>query len=238
MSAPAASSLPPINPRLGLMFAAAHHLLPLFRIGTIDDRLARQMAVSAIESYHPETRADYVNVARIIAFSMTALALLGKTASPDMALPDQMRAYGRANALNRSADQSERTMMQRRRHQKANPPSELPSLIDPNPTIPDPESDEAAVDPSAIDPTAIDDAEVQAAVDGIMQEYRSLGITTPIQPAPRPVNPSQPVPFRYDRLRPSATQPSPDQSAAFARPQAMPNNQRRPPNGGMQRSAG
>jgi hypothetical protein len=233
MPAPAAPNLPPINPRLGLMFAAAHHLLPLFRIGTIDDRLARQMAVSAIESYHPETRADYVNVARIIAFSMTALALLGKTASPDMALPDQMRAYGRANALNRSADQSERTMMQRRRHQKANPPSEQPSLIDPNPVIPDPKTDEAA-----IDPTAIDNAEVQAAVDGIMQEYRSLGITTPIQPAPRPVNPSQPAAFRFDRSRPGAPQPSPNQSAAFARPQATPNNQPHPPNSGMQRGAG
>jgi hypothetical protein len=225
------------------MFAAAHHLLPLFRIGTIDDRLARQMAVSAIEAYHPETRADYVNVARIIAFSMTALALLGKTASPDMALPEQMRAYARANALNRSADQSERTMMQRRRHQKANPPAEQPNLIGPNPAIPnpetdDPETDEAAIDPTAIDPTAIDptaidDAEVQAAVDGIMQEYRSIGIATPIQPAPRPVNPSQPAPFRYDRSRSGATQPN--QSAGFAQPQATPNNQR---NNGMQRGAG
>jgi hypothetical protein len=230
MSAP---NLPPINPRLGLMFAAAHHLLPLFRIGTIDDRLARQMAVSAIEAYHPETRADYVNVARIIAFSMTALALLGKTASPDMALPDQMRAYGRANALNRSADQSERTMMQRRRHQKANPPAEQPSLIDPNPTIPNPETDDPETDEAAIDPTAIDNAEVQAAVDGIMQEYRSLGIATPIQPAPQPVNPSQPAPFRYDRSRPGVTQPN-----RSARPQATPNNPARPPNNGMQRGAG
>jgi hypothetical protein len=131
-------TLPPINPRLGLMFAAAHHLLPLFKIGTIDDRLARQMAVSAIEAYEPQTRADYVNVARIIAFSMTALVLLGKTVNPDMPMPEQMRAYGRANALNRSTDQSERTMMQRRRLQKANPLGERPDLIGPNPTIPDP----------------------------------------------------------------------------------------------------
>jgi hypothetical protein len=236
MPAPAAPNLPPINPRLGLMFAAAHHLLPLFRIGTIDDRLARQMAVSAIESYHPETRADYVNVARIIAFSMTALALLGKTVSPDMALPEQMRAYGRANALSRSADQSERTMMQHRRHQKANPPAEQPSLIGPNPTTPDPETDEAAINPTAIDPTAIDDAEVQAAIDGIMQEYRSIGIVTPIQPAPRPVNPSQPGPFSCERSRPRPTQPN--QSAGFARPQATPNNPGRPPNNGMQRETG
>ena len=145
-------TLPPINPRLGLMFAAAHHLLPLFRIGTIDDRLARQMAVSAIEAYEPQTRADYVNAARIIAFSMTALALLGKTTNPDMPMPEQMRAYGRANALNRSADQSERTMMQRRRHQKANPPAEQPAEADA------PEM-------------ALAEAEIDAAVADLMREY-------------------------------------------------------------------
>jgi hypothetical protein len=199
-------TLPPINPRLGLMFAAAHHLLPLFRIGTIDDRLARQMAVSAIESYEPQTRADYVNAARIIAFSMTALALLGKTTNPDMPMPEQMRAYGRANALNRSADQSERTMMQRRRLQKANPPGERPDLIGANPAIPDPTE--------TSDPTAIDNAEVQAAVDGIMREYQSLGIAVPIQTAtPKspqpPVSPIQPptVPFRHNGPGIGATQP-------------------------------
>jgi hypothetical protein len=198
---------PPINPRLGLMFAAAHHLLPLFKIGTIDDRLARQMAVSAIEAYEPQTRADYVNAARIIAFSMTALALLGKTTNPDMPMPEQMRAYGRANALNRSADQSERTMMQRRRLQKANPSGERPDLIGPNPAIPDP-----AATP---DPTAIDNAEVQAAVDGIMREYQSLGIAAPIKPAtPKPlatpqVSPIQPptAPFHYNGPRTGTAQP-------------------------------
>jgi hypothetical protein len=192
-------TLPPINPRLGLMFAAAHHLLPLFRIGTIDDRLARQMAVSAIESYDPQTRADYVNAARIIAFSMTALALLGKTANPDMPMPEQMRAYGRANALNRSADQSERTMMQRRRLQKANPLAEPPDLIGPDPTPPD--------------PTEIADAEIAAAVDGIMREYQSVGIAAPVKPAtPKPSTPQpqvQPptVPFRHNgpRTQPQAT---------------------------------
>ena len=107
-----------------------------------------------------------------------------------------MRAYGRANALNRSADQSERTMMQRRRLQKANPPGERPDLIGPNPTIPD--STETP------DPTAIDNAEVQAAVDGIMREYESLGITAPIKTAtPKPPQPPT-APFHYNGPR---TQP-------------------------------
>jgi hypothetical protein len=190
------------------MFAAAHHLLPLFRIGTIDDRLARQMAVSAIESYEPQTRADYVNVARIIAFSMTALALLGKTTNPDMPMPEQMRAYGRANALNRSADQSERTMMQRRRLQKANPSGERPDLIGANPAIPD---------PTPADPTETADAEIAAAVAGLMKEYQSAATVTPI-PAAASQSPTQrpaAIPLRYNHPTPVA--PLPPQSAGIAR---------------------
>jgi hypothetical protein len=167
--------LPSPDPMLGLLYAAAYHLMPLFKIGTIDDDLARQMAVSAIEAYQPETRADYLNVARTIACSMTALALLGKTASPDMPLPEQMRAYGRANALNRSADQSERTMMQRRRYQKANPPVEQPELL-----------------PAANAPEmAIAEAEIGAAVADLMREYLSASAATPVetvtQVMPRPL---------------------------------------------------
>jgi hypothetical protein len=106
---------PDIDPRIGLMFTISDHLVPLFTTGSVDANLARRMAVSAIEAYDPETRADYVNVARTIAFSISALALLGQAAAPDMTVAEKMRAYGRANALNRSADQSERTMIQRRR---------------------------------------------------------------------------------------------------------------------------
>ena len=128
MSTPAASSkaLPYLDPEVGLMFGIADQLIPLFKIGTIDVPLAREMAVSAITAYAPETRADYVNIARTIALSMAALSLLGTAASQDMTMPEKMRTFGRANALNRSADQSERTMMQRRRYQRANPPGEQP----------------------------------------------------------------------------------------------------------------
>jgi hypothetical protein len=184
------------------MFAAAHHLLPLFKIGTIDDRLARQMAVSAIEAYEPQTRADYVNVARIIAFSMTALALLGKTANPNMPMPEQMRAYGRANALNRSADQSERTMMQRRRLQKANPSGERPDLLGPHPTVPNPTVPDPATAP---DPTEI----AADAVAGLMREYQSVGITTPIPMAASQGPTQRPAPFRYNRPTPSPNQSAP-----------------------------
>jgi hypothetical protein len=187
----------PINPTLGLLFIVAQHLMPLFKIGTIDNHLARQMAVSAIEAYHPETRADYINVARTIACSITSLALLGNTASPDMTPPEKNRAIGRAIALNRAADQSERTMMQRRRHHKANPPAEIPSPMPApeatttQPTMPKP--------PTASQPQT-DDAEIQAAVAGVMQEYLSVGVANPIPPAAQPQRPA--APFRIDLPKP------------------------------------
>jgi hypothetical protein len=59
-------------------------------------------------------------------------------------MAEQMRAFGRANALNRSADQSERTMMQRRRYEQANPPAEEMGLGS-EPPAPDPEFDDAAM---------------------------------------------------------------------------------------------
>jgi hypothetical protein len=187
----------PINPTLGLLFIVAQHLMPLFKVGTIDNPLARQMAVTAIEAYHPETRADYVNIARTIACSITSLALLGKTASPDMTPPEKTRAIGRAIAMNRAADQSERTMMQRRRHHKANPPADIPSLM---PAVPKPPTPEP---PTAPQPE-IDDAEIQAAVASVMQEYLSAGIASPIPPSPTQ---RQVAPFRVDVPRSPANQP-------------------------------
>ena len=147
----------PADAKAGLMFIAAHKLMPLFQIGTVDTPSALQAAVSAIEAYRPETRADYVNIARTIAFSMAAVALLGQAAAADMAMPEKMRAYGRANALNRSAEQTERAMMQRRRYQQANPVAEP---ADPAP------ADQAADPP-------INESEMRTAIEEAMAEYRA-----------------------------------------------------------------
>jgi hypothetical protein len=123
-------------------------------------------------------------------------------------MPEQMRAYGRANALNRSADQSERTMMQRRRLQKANPSGERPDLIGANPAIPDP-----ATTP---DPTEIADAEIAAAVAGLMKEYQSVASATPIPQAASPAPTQRPaaVPLRYNH--PGLVTPLPTQNAGIA----------------------
>ena len=174
----------PIDPSLGLLFIVSQHLMPLFKVGTIDNPLARQMAASAVDAYHPETRADYVNIARTIACSITSLALLGKTAAPDMPPAEKIRAISRAIALNRAADQSERTMMQRRRHHKANPPSEIPNLL--------PTPKQAAPEPTAAKPQSDSvDAEIQAAIANVMQEYLSVSMAT-APPEPKQPPPNQP----------------------------------------------
>jgi hypothetical protein len=166
----------------------AELLTPFFNTGSVDLALARHTAVSAIDAYQPETRADFINVGRTIAFSMAALALLGSAASADMTMSQKLRTLGRANALNRSADQSERTMMQRRRYQQASPSAEPPDLG----------ADHLAADSQA------DDAELQAAIVDALREYRTHRVTTtatgttseaaPAAPSPTTPQPPQAVP--------------------------------------------
>jgi hypothetical protein len=204
MSNPQASK--PANRETGMIFGSiAEHLIPLFKAGATDTAHARRMAGNAIQAYQPETRADYINVARTVAFSIAALALLGKAASQDMTLPDQMKAFGRAIALNRSADQSERTMMQRRRYQQSRAPAEQP------PHMSEPQ---ASV-------TQIEEAEIEAAIGEAMREQAAARTPPkPNPPAPKPqaspVQPPtdairynsqpQPAPYKAELLRNTAIQ--------------------------------
>ncbi len=204
------------DPQIGLMVAAAEHLIPLFETESIDGPLARRMAISALYAYNPETRADFVNAARIIAFSLAALALLGKTASPDMTMPEKMRAFSRANALNRSADQSERTMMQRRRHDNSNPQADQP-------------------DPYANSPDAKnDDAQMKSAIATLMQEYQtacalSASNTATPEAAPAPKETAAPQSstatpasaIRTDVPMPRTGQPAPSYKAGLLAQTAM-----------------
>ena len=199
-SAPAAKKpLPCTDPEAGLILVAASLLIPLFRTGPVDVPLAQEMAICAIKAYCPESSADYVNIARTIAFSMASLALLGNAGSPDTSFPEKMRAFGRANVLSRSADQSERTMMQRRRYQRANP---LGEPEDCGPPAPRTEQD-----------TAAKQAEIAAAV----QEYvtaRGPAAAAPI-PQPAPASSAQPA------SKPPASPPPPSVSPIL-RPIATP----------------
>ncbi len=126
MSDPATTNPPrtalPADPVFGLLDRLADHLAPLFVTDPADLPTGRIMAVRTIASYRPETQADFINVGRAISFSMSALAALSRSASPDMPPALQLRYLARANALNRSADQSERAIERRRRFQQATPP--------------------------------------------------------------------------------------------------------------------
>lgn len=190
-SAPTASEHPKskLDPRVGLMFAIADQLIPFFFKGTGDYDMARAMARSAIEAYGPQTRADFANIARTIAFSMAALSLLGQAAEEDMTMAEKMRAYGRANALNRSADQSERTMMLRRRLRTANAEPQTPP---PEPPPPEPD---------------IDDAEIQAAVAQAVAQAINLTNTSKTKPATPEPETIKPAAIRYDSPRPDTAQP-------------------------------
>ena len=112
------SALLPADPLDGLLDRLANYLVPLFVTDAEDMRAARLMAVRTIAAYLPETQADLINIGRTIAFSMSALAALGRVASEDMPPALQLRDSARATVLNRAAEQSERSMERRRGNPK------------------------------------------------------------------------------------------------------------------------
>jgi hypothetical protein len=180
----------------GLLLAVADELIPFFRNRTVDRSLAHRMAIRAVQAYQPETRADCVNAGRTIAFSMAALALLGNAASEDMEMPEKLRILGRANALNRSADQSERSMMQRRRYLRAKAAGELPHPLS-MPSEPSPDFSEARI---------------KAAMAEAISEYRAARAQGPAE-APTPQTNPDPI------ARPTAA-PRPSPAADHRQPPA------------------
>jgi hypothetical protein len=193
MSNPHASNSPRffIDPKKGLMLGASDLLIPFFKNANPGAGMAEKMALSAIAAYEPETRADYVNIARTIAFSMAAIILLRKATADDTPAEDTMRLFGHAIALNRTADQSERTMMQRRRYQKLNPPAKLPAWMDPG------------SEPPASKPEApIEAAQIRAAVAEAMRNDQSQRKPASAQNPP-PVPVVQPVTNAGSRPEPA-----------------------------------
>jgi hypothetical protein len=181
-------SNPAQSPWDALLVRVADHIAPLFESPDADPTSARTAALGALATYQPESPADFVNIARILAFSMASLVALGLAAAADLTPAQKMRYFGRANALNRSADQTERLMMQRRRDQRANPPSELPASLNPGDTTPP------------------DDPAINIAVEEAMAAFRatrqSAAAATPAQPPAPQARPAQPGPA------PSASAPA------------------------------
>jgi len=210
--------LPPIEPCMGLGLAFADQLIPLFASGfTGSDGvpLAQKIARRAIEAYNPESWADYVNISRTIALSMAALSLIGGAAGDDVPLAQKMRAYSRANALNRSADQSERTMMQRRRYALANQRPEQPEEAMPADLLPyDPllgTPFEQAVAAAQAEAAAI----AQPPAKTIPPVAQSAPPAPAFTPAPAPEFSPEPKPdsaIRYSGPRTNTDQPRPPPS--------------------------
>lgn len=194
MSSPPPKPRPLPNLHAGLINSIVDKMVPLFSGPNIDRLHAGKMAIVAIDAYCPEDRADYVNVARIIAFSMAALQLLGTAAASaeDLPMTEKMRLFGRAIALNRSADQSERTMMQRRRYRSANPRPADPAPL-PEPPIQDHEYDAPALQAAIAEATG--------------------------QPAPRPAPPRTAT---ITPVLPHALSPAARPVSAISHPHAYP----------------
>jgi hypothetical protein len=168
--------LPDSNPVTDLLDPLLRHvaerITPLFEIGGADKEEARTTAISALAAYDPRSRADFVNIARILAFSMASLAALGLAADDGLSPTHKMRYFGRANALNRSADQTERIMMQRRRGQHA-------GLSAPATTGPDPD----------IALTPQHEAILDAAIEEAMALYQATVTPTAAKPEPQTARP-------------------------------------------------
>jgi len=153
----------------------AERITPLFEIGSASKADATATAISALAAYSPKSRADFVNIARILAFSMSSLAALGLAAADDLPPAQKMRYFGRANALNRSADQTERIMMQRRRGPHAAAPAAAAAGLGPDIAL-----------------TPQDEAALDAAVEEAMALYRAT--VTPTAAAKPKLQTAQPHP--------------------------------------------
>jgi hypothetical protein len=96
-----------------LMEAVIDFLLPYFMPSALDIHDARIEIVDTLTAYAARTRSEYLQVARIIAFSMTALDVLAEAKTTDMSLSMRVRYRGCANNLNRTTMQLEKALDQR-----------------------------------------------------------------------------------------------------------------------------
>ena len=199
---PTPTRQPRVDPKIGLTFSMSHKLAALFTSTAVDAELAWEMAVSAIEAYRPESRADYVNVARTIAFSMSAMTLLGDANVKTLALSEKLRLFGRAIALDRSANQSERTMMQRQRLQRADPRPDHATNFPPRP---DPQEADLDLDDAAAEAAVAEAVEVCRAA---INRETSAAPATQTRPAPNTLAKPAPLPAQSPAELPAAAQPS------------------------------
>jgi hypothetical protein len=95
-------------------------LLPHFNIGALNIHEARAEIIDTLASYATRTRAEMLQAARIIAFSMATLDTLAEARTAEMSQSMRIRHRGCANGLNRSTTQTERALAQ---SQASEPPA-------------------------------------------------------------------------------------------------------------------
>jgi hypothetical protein len=85
-------------------------LLPFFIGTTVDMPAARAEILETLNSYGARTRAETLNAARIIAFSMASLDTLMEAKAADLSPSMKIRYRSCANGLNRSTIQNEKIL--------------------------------------------------------------------------------------------------------------------------------
>jgi hypothetical protein len=131
------------SPFLATMIA---FLEPYFAAAGIDLAAARMEIVETLASYGTRSRAEIIQSAKIMAFSMCAMETLKEGMAPDMSLSMRLRYRSCANGLDRSSRQNEKALAARLAR-------DLPGAREPSNDMPDAAAHEAA-------------QEAQAAIDG------------------------------------------------------------------------
>jgi hypothetical protein len=188
---------------VGLIDRLANLLAPQFVTNSDDFPVARIMAGRTMASYQPGSQADFINVARTIAFSLSALSVLGLAATADMPPALRLRYFDKAVMLNRGADQSEHAMEKRRRYQ-ASASSGPPAI--------------AAARQAAMtqEEMAAQGAAIDAAIAEVMKEYQArYSSEAPDNGAPASDTADAPAPVVVQAAVP---QSGTGQGAATARP--------------------
>ncbi len=104
-----------LDPWNGLFYTVADRLTPLFKGEGRGKVYARYAAGEAIIGYHPDSRADYATIGRILALSLATITAAEHASRQDLPTDDLVRVLGKVHTLSQAADRAERTMMTRRR---------------------------------------------------------------------------------------------------------------------------
>ncbi len=107
-------------------------LMPFFSGTAVDRKVIMESILETLGDYRPTTRVELLQAAQVIALSMSSLDSLGEAFSTELTASMRLRLRGGANALNRSAEQTLRSLDKRQAAEPveaAQPPDPLP--IDP-----------------------------------------------------------------------------------------------------------